>query len=190
MPLVREMLAEAGTSAQELDLIAVMRGPGSFTGLRIGMSTAKGLAEAIAQARELPEAPIVSVPTLEVMASCLSVPGYVAAAIDARKNRFYVALFGEGERLSPDLDCEPDELLHLLDSGEPNTVTITGPHAGELASRLDDTQVVLDPEHRRAYAPRLLTLGRKEFLRRGADPADTGPVYLRGSDAELSRRRS
>lgn len=88
VPMIQDALRYADVRADKLQVVAVSSGPGSYTGLRIGVSTAKGLAEAV-------EAALVGVPTLMGLAAQIqTVPGeYVAAAIDARRDEWYAALF-------------------------------------------------------------------------------------------------
>ncbi|MBU8912464.1 MAG: tRNA (adenosine(37)-N6)-threonylcarbamoyltransferase complex dimerization subunit type 1 TsaB [Spirochaetales bacterium] len=202
MPLVGRILDDAAVRLQDVDLVACTRGPGSFTGLRIGMATAKGLAAAIASARKLEEPPIVSVSTLDVMAHALSAgQSAVVPVIDGRKNRFYAAIFRAGIRLTTDLDLAATEIMHRIDqnspsppAGSPNgplgpqpgSVLITGPHADLFASRLDDpSRIVVDPAFRRGHAESLIPLAAAAYQKHGPDAPGQGPVYVRSSDAEL-----
>ena len=87
MPLIDSMLKNAGLTARDMGLIAVAAGPGSFTGLRIGVSAAKGLAWAL-------ELPCCGVSTLEAMAeNARSFEGTVICAMDARRQQIYNAVF-------------------------------------------------------------------------------------------------
>ena len=87
MPLVDSMLKNAGLTAKDMELIAVAAGPGSFTGLRIGVSAAKGLAWAL-------ELPCCGVSTLEAMAeNARAFEGTVICAMDARRQQIYNAIF-------------------------------------------------------------------------------------------------
>lgn len=87
MPLIDSMLKNAGLTAKDMDLIAAAAGPGSFTGLRIGVSAAKGLAWAL-------ELPCCGVSTLEAMAeNARAFDGTVICAMDARRQQIYNAVF-------------------------------------------------------------------------------------------------
>ncbi len=90
LSLVREVCGAAGITLQDLDGVAVSLGPGSFTGLRIGLSSAKGLCMAL-------DKPIVGVPTFEAVATAAlsgeQDAGAVALLVDARQGDWYVGLF-------------------------------------------------------------------------------------------------
>lgn len=87
MPMIKEMTEALELDIHTLDGIAISAGPGSYTGLRIGSATAKGLAHAL-------EIPIFSVPTLEVLASQLNPQeGYICSMIDARREEVYGAVY-------------------------------------------------------------------------------------------------
>ena len=84
---IEEILKETGVSAQDLKAIAVSKGPGSYTGLRIGVSTAKGLCYAL-------EIPLISVDTLQVLAEQVVIEnGLIVPMIDARRMEVYSAIF-------------------------------------------------------------------------------------------------
>ena len=87
LPMCQTMLDNCGHQLSEVDVIAVAKGPGSFTGLRIGLSTAKGLA----WPRQLP---CIGVSTLEAMAeNARAFEGTVICAMDARRQQIYNAVF-------------------------------------------------------------------------------------------------
>lgn len=87
MPALDFLLKEAGWDIEDLDLVAVASGPGSFTGLRIGMATAKGLAQGL-------EIDLIGVPTLKFWASAFAGgQGLVLPLLDARRTEFYTALY-------------------------------------------------------------------------------------------------
>lgn len=114
---MEEVLSQAGVSPSDLDAVAVSRGPGSYTGLRIGVSAAKGLAYAL-------EIPLVSVGTLELMARIArgETPAhYLAPMLDARRMEVYTAVYGrdlnEVEPVSA-LVVGPDSFSRLAASGD------------------------------------------------------------------------
>ena len=83
MPTVLELCRNAGLETKDIDLFACTRGPGSFTGLRIGMAAFKGMAYAAGK-------PLVSVSTMEVLANCIPCfDGAIVTVLDAKKQRWY-----------------------------------------------------------------------------------------------------
>ncbi len=121
-PLAKEIAAEAGIAFADLDRIAVTVGPGSFTGLRVGLSFAKGLAQALA-------IPCVGINSLEALAASSGASGFVAAALDAKMGQVYLQVFDGGTALmAPDaLDIgSATARLAELYSGGPATLLGTG----------------------------------------------------------------
>ena len=191
MDCIDGLCDKAGIGADELELAVCMRGPGSFTGLRIGFSTIKGLALALG-------IPYKAIPSLDCLSFPQSAwPGIVIPAMDARQNRFFTALYRNGKRLGPFLDESPDcialELKKaLLSPSEP--VIITGYGAGALfpllsafsgnGSLLPPDTLRLDPAFFRGKARELLEIIKYDKITECCDP-DAGPEYIRKSDAEI-----
>ncbi len=188
LPLIHQVLATCGASLAEMDGFAVTRGPGSFTGLRIGISTVKGLVFAC-------EKPLTSVSTLEALAyPFLGYPYDICALIDARKKQVYACRFrSAGEDLLPVTEEQvlfPEEAAAGLDGpclfvgsgAAAYRETITAA-ADEKARFLPDLQNKLRPEAV-AYLGRLrLSTGDTE------DPGNLSPVYIRQPDAIINRGR-
>lgn len=104
MPLVEKTLAESGISIKDIDLFAVTNGPGSFTGVRIGIASVKGMADALNK-------DCFAVSTLEAIAEPLKNDDSIACAVmDARCNQVYTAIFENGNRLCEDKAVLIDEL--------------------------------------------------------------------------------
>ena len=110
LTMAEEMLKNCGLMLKEIDVIAVAAGPGSFTGLRIGVSAAKGLAWAL-------DKPCAKVSTLEAMAwGLVSMEGELCPVMDARRNQVYNARFmSDGERITR---LAPDRAISLEALGE------------------------------------------------------------------------
>ena len=130
LPLIDFWLREAELSLSDLDGIAVTLGPGSFTGLRIGLATAKGLALGAGK-------PLLGIPTLDALALNLTgVPGFICPILDARKSEVYTAVYVSPEsgrliRLTRYLAVSPVWLLDWLRQGiepilEPGIEVIPG----------------------------------------------------------------
>ena len=112
LPMAEEMLKRVGVPMEAVDVFAVAAGPGSFTGVRIGVSACKGLGWAL-------DKPCAKVSTLEAMAwGMVSLPGRLCPVMDARREQVYNALFSsDGERivrLCPDRAIGLDELAEEL----------------------------------------------------------------------------
>ncbi|MGA2764977.1 MAG: tRNA (adenosine(37)-N6)-threonylcarbamoyltransferase complex dimerization subunit type 1 TsaB [Spirochaetia bacterium] len=177
LPLVDSLLSRLGLDASQLDLVVCSLGPGSFTGIRIGLATALG----IAQARGIP---VVGVSTLDAIAEPWQIHrGEVYPVIDARKGKIYTAQFARGMRASDYLDLSPAGLAdRLAAADEP---ILAGPDAARIREMLGDGArsvpcvELLDPRA-------LLRLGAAKFQREGADPMQLRPLYLRKSEAEIA----
>ena len=188
LPAIDRALGEARITLDALGGIAVSIGPGSFTGLRIGLSTAKGLAYATGL-------PLVGVPTLEAMAWALPAARWqICPVLDARKHEVYAALFrheADGlRRITDDAAMAPEELCRLIRN--PTLFLGDGiePYGGLFRERLGD-KMLLPPLASRGARPACVAdLGRQRLLRGERDaPESLVPRYLRPAEAELRRRR-
>jgi len=109
MPMIEKALQAAGTELKEIQAIAAVTGPGSFTGVRIGVATAKGLAHGAG-------VPCIPVDALEALAvSAGDTDGVVCPIQDARAGQVYGAAFRNGGRLSGDAPMKLDEYLDLVE---------------------------------------------------------------------------
>ena len=184
--LVERALAHAGLGIQELDGLAVSIGPGSFTGLRIGLGYAKGIAFAGRLA-------LVAVPTLEALAwAAEAAPGErICAALDARKGEVYAALFASTaagpRRLTSDMALRPPELAARL---EPPCVLVGD--AGTVYRDVLGARAAIRPfttHHPRGSI--VAQLGWQRLVAgEVANPGDLEPVYIRPAEAELARSAS
>jgi tRNA threonylcarbamoyladenosine biosynthesis protein TsaB len=166
-----------------------MKGPGSFTGLRIAWAAAKGLSLALG-------IPILSAPTLDCLAAPFSMwPACVMPIIDAKKNRFFAALYKGGRRLSEYLDEDAQSLEKRLQSeaDEKSPILLTGPGAGLLHAKLSliiSKNCTIDRFIRKGKAIELLDLICKYDIVHSKEGIFSGPLYLRKSDAELSLHKT
>jgi len=187
LPAIERMLSDAGCGLAELGGLAVSIGPGSFTGLRIGLSTAKGLAYATGL-------PVAAVPTLEAMAWALPhARPQICPVQDARKQEVYAALFQHGpdglSRLMDDAALSPEALCATIK--KPTLFLGDGLVAyGDLFRRLLGERLLLPPLAQRGpRAACVAELGRQKLLRGEAETiGDLTPRYLRASEAELRRQ--
>lgn len=188
MPLLDGMLKTAGLTLDDMDIIAVAQGPGSFTGIRIGVSAAKGLAWAKAL-------PCCGVSTLEAMAyGVTDFEGVVVGAMDARRQQVYNALFrtenGCVTRLCADravaMELVAEELAAI-----PEPKLIVGDGAALLYDFLQKAGIgcrLSSPLHRQQSAAGV-ALAAEHLAAQGltCSAQELQPVYLRLSQAERER---
>ena len=188
MVMAEDLLKVCGKSAADVTHLAAAAGPGSFTGIRIGVSAAKGFAWGA-------EKPVYGVSTLESMALGLGVwSGYICCCMDARRNQVYNAIFlaenGELTRVSEDraiaLSDLKNELAHI-----DGPIWLVGDGAALAHKTLsqDIPELILPPEHRQHQRASGVALAALAAMDRGenADGAALQPNYLRLSQAERER---
>ncbi len=190
LPAVENVLGEAGASVEQVDLFAVSTGPGSFTGLRVGLTSVKAWAEVYGKR-------IVGVPRLEAMARSEVVnSGLVAASFNAHRGQVFSALYrtvaaSGWDRIGDETVCTPDEFVAFVD----------GRAGAELVA-----WVCLDPdliENAKSFAQRVVrgdklvrgsavlapVIGRLAEARAAkgefTDPVALDANYVRRSDAEI-----
>lgn len=177
---ILKMLKERGLEIKDLDLLVCTRGPGSFTSLRIAMSTFKGFSLACS-------IPLVSIPTLKAISKTYSIEDVATlAVIDAKKKRYYLGLYRNGEALIEDVDGNIEDILSSLEKED--VIAITGPDSLVFGERLKEAmpekKIIIDTEVPRPLGHILVELGLEQFKEVGADDIGQGPVYIRRSDAE------
>ena len=197
LEVIDYLVRSSGLDAKDLELVACMQGPGSFTGIRIGFAAAKGLALACG-------IPLIAAPTLDCIVSPAGIwPGIVIPAIDAKQKRFFTAIYRQNERLTDYMDADAGEIARAVlacaacpdAAGEASTVPpvlVTGPDSALLepllAEFLGKNRLVLDPASRKGKSYELLEFSQEKYImnKKGdlsfEEPA---PVYLRKSDAEV-----
>ncbi len=195
MPMLDEIVRMTELDTGSLDAVAVAGGPGSFTGLRIGSSAAKGLAQALHK-------PVISVPTTEAMAMELwGFPGLIVPIMDARRRQVYTAVysFGEsGEKTPSRPDCllgqcalGIGELMEKVNAFGRKTV-FTGdgvPVFREDICRSAVCPVSFAPLHLNAQRAGALAALAAIYYREGkmTSAREHTPVYYRKSQAERER---
>lgn len=167
-PLVAEVMVEAGVAFADLERVAATVGPGSFTGLRVGLAFAKGLGLAL-------ERPVTGVGTLQAIAASAGERGRVAAVIDARREQVYLQAFNDGAPLGePEALTAADAGARLASLGGPWRLVGSG---AALVLPMLDGAVAED-----RVAPDPVAVAR---LALNAPEAPAAPVYLRAPDAKL-----
>jgi len=175
LPAAERLMGDLEMTVQDLELIVCSIGPGSFTGIRIGLATALG----IGHGRGIP---VVGVPTLDAMADpWAAYGGDVFPVIDARRGNIYTARYRAGSRRTEYQDVSPAELAELLAAAE--RPLLAGPDSPRVFELLGDDcreAAVADSVDPRS----LLRRGVQTYAARGANPSLLRPLYLRKSEAE------
>ena len=188
MPIVQHILKNADLSLADMDAVAVAAGPGSFTGIRIGVSAAKGLAFAA-------EKPAIAVSTLAAMARNVSLAdGLAVCAMDARRRQVYNALFevkdGCLTRLTPDRAIALEALAEELRE-DPRPKTVLGDGGRLCAEALAAAGIAcrLAPAHLLMQNAVSVALEAEALAAAGklTDAQGLLPVYLRPPQAERLR---
>ena len=186
MVMAEDLLKQCGKKTTDVTAVAVAEGPGSFTGVRIGVAAAKGFAWGA-------QKPCVGVSTLEAMVKTLGIwQGWVCPVMDARRSQVYNALFyvnqGEMERKTPDRAIALSELEGELKEKE-GPIFLVGDGSNLTYKTLNLPNVVLPAEHRMHQRAVGVALLAEEALLAGnpGDGAALTPNYLRLSQAERER---
>ena len=188
MVMAEDLLKSCNLTVKDVEAVAVAAGPGSFTGIRIGVAAAKGFAWGA-------ELPCYGVSTLEAMARNLGAyQGYVVPAMDARRNQVYTAVFhaekGILSRMEEDMAISLVDLAEKIKNFE-EPVFLVGDGAVLCYNTLleEVPGLVLPPEHRMHQRATGVALAA-QIMADGGDPgngAELTPNYLRLSQAERER---
>ena len=181
MPVVSDLLRNSGITTEDIDLFAVANGPGSFTGLRIGISAVKGMAFAASK-------PCAAVSTLEAMAYNVAMcDGVVCASINARCNQVYTATFlndnGTVTRLTDEECLKADELAARLSEYD-GDIILVGDGAQLVKKAADeqgiDTRLAPDPlRFQTGYGVCLAAMNAERIA-----PEQLMPMYLKLPQAQ------
>ena len=177
VPTVAALLQESHRGIRQVDCFAVVSGPGSFTGLRVGLSAVKGLAEVV-------EKPIVTVSLLEALASLSPFNGRVIAALDAGRSEIFFGLYelqpGQVALITEQLLAYDD---FILEAGKPKVAVTTSDEgvAEKLAASGLKANLVPRPD-----SSVIARIGAQKFLAGCTTSVEALDAnYLRRSDAEL-----
>lgn len=190
VPMIKEMLDNLNLKVKDIDLFGVAIGPGSFTGLRIGIATIKSFAHVF-------DKPVIGVSTLEGLAFNLPYNGYIVPMIDARRNRIYTGIYnrikGNLINIVEPTIMEVDKLMKLLQK-EYDHIIVNG--NGTLVYRdiileaLGD-QVIMAPKNLNSC--RASSIGELALLKYKEGQRDSYyhlvPEYLRESQAQRELRK-
>ncbi|MCL2196674.1 MAG: tRNA (adenosine(37)-N6)-threonylcarbamoyltransferase complex dimerization subunit type 1 TsaB [Treponema sp.] len=186
MELTDSLFKEAKLKPSDLEGVLCMEGPGSFTGLRIGYSIAKGLALSLS-------IPFAAIPTFDCVAYGFKDSDIILTLTDARKNAWFYAFFREEKRLCHDGDGDYSQIINFL-SGlkekENKKIILTGPGSSSFFAAVSDERKndFIIKNEKDGYAGELVLIARERniFRNDNSEFLFSGPRYLRKSDAELN----
>jgi len=185
LPAIERIFHETGKNLQDCDGICISIGPGSFTGLRIGLATAKGLAFAANK-------PLIGVSTLETLANGVPMARVpICPVIDARKKEVFTTIYewrkNELVRLAPEMAIPPQWLIQKI--SKPTLLIGNGliPYRDLFKKALQEKALFLSDAFNFPRASVLAHLGMKRLIRNEtSNPEDLVPVYIRPSEAEIN----
>lgn len=184
-PMIKRLLEDIKININDIDLFAVANGPGSFTGLRIGVTTLKAISQAL-------EKPIIGVSTLEAMAYSILTDDYILPIIDGRGNRYFSGLyFWQEDKLIKEFE---DILEHeiLIDRLKNKKVVVVGEAIKKMSKNIDNSNNIKFAHIglSNGIARNVAIIAKQRYL--DADDKqifygfDLSPNYLRKSQAEIS----
>lgn len=190
VPMIKELLDNLNLRPKDIDLYGVALGPGSFTGLRIGVGTVKTLAH-------LFDKPIVGISTLEALAYNLPYNKTIVPMIDARRNRVYTGIYTwQGEELKTlkeEEAIEIEKLFEILDDYEDIVISGDGSQVYKdvIRENLGDRIKVATAGANICRASSICDLAKRNYERGLVDDYyKIAPEYLRPSQAERSLKKS
>ena len=184
LPAIDAVVSKAGVRISELDYTTLCAGPGSFTGLRLAFAALKAVEQAV-------NAPIYGIPTLEAYAyPYRALPFPVVSAIDAKKDRFYAAVYEAGTERLKGGDYEIEAVLQFLKNEK--EALCTGPDAKrfiEAARQIGPSVKLYAIDFSIITTDSLFALAERKIAAGEKPLADfDGPVYLRASEAEVKQK--
>ena len=186
LPMIDEIVKRTGTDLKSIDAVAISEGPGSFTGLRIGSATGKGIALSL-------DIPIVNVPTLMAMAANFTnVSGVVCPIMDARRDQVYTGVYEVGNELPVNvIEDSPMSITELIEKLNElgRDVVFTGDGIPRFKDEIDKAlkvnYIYANCQNNRQRAASVGFVGMKLFEAGKAINSDEhAPNYLRLSQAE------
>ena len=180
LPAIDYVLNQVGLSAKELDYMALTVGPGSFTGLRLGMSALKAIHLAY-------NIPVYAFSTLDVYAYDFSDSREkIISVIDAKKDRFYACVYAQGVRVSEPFDEEPSDIVKRLESAE--AYVAIGADSALFVEKMHEVSpnMQIRADKKNVVTTDALFLMAEEKIAKKEPPLQDydGPFYIRKSEAE------
>jgi tRNA threonylcarbamoyladenosine biosynthesis protein TsaB len=195
-PQIDELLKSQGIQIDDVNAVAVSQGPGSFTGLRVGIAFAKGMAMGL-------NIPLIAIPTFDVLFegwrqdnSRINSCDHVALLIDAKKNEFFLQFRNKARgkwSAKPAIALPNEAVFPAMVAAKSFPTLLIGPQLEKLRKIMAETpqegiasdEVCWDNKERFPEAADLATLGLEKWQREKRGDKDVKPYYLRKTDAEI-----
>jgi len=183
IPLLDEILKRNGMAIKDVDGIAVSIGPGSFTGIRVGVSTARGLAQSL-------NIPLVGIPSLDGLAFGTGTSGEVVCPmIDALRREIYTALYKGRKRLTPHQLIGIEKWLEILKDKKETILFLGDPvdiYENLIKDFLKNRAKIVEKDKRYPSAARIAELGLEKLVSgEGKKYDEVFPLYIRRPEAEV-----
>ena len=187
MPIIDKTFKQANLTLDDIDLIVCCQGPGSFTGIRIGISTVKAFAD-------VKNIPIIGVTSLESLAYNIKTNGLIASIIDAKHDNVYFALFEKNNTsykiVESSISCNINAVIELLKKYSNNSITFVGDgsvvHSNLLKENLTNINFASDEQNMQTSIS-LGIAGLAKYNLANYSPTFTvSPIYLKKSEAEIN----
>ena len=187
MPLIDKLLSETNTKVSDIDLFACDIGPGSFTGIRIGVSTVKAF-------MDVTNKKAVGITSLEMLAYNIDTADIVCSLIDAKNENVYYGFFEKKngtykninelgfDNINNVLDIAKQQNKKIIFIGNGSTI-----YKDMIESKLNNAEVILDEKINKLNAKNIAFAAYKK-QDEAVDSNNLSPVYLRKSNAELQRK--
>jgi len=185
MDLIDSLMKKVALMPKDLNGVLCMGGPGSFTGLRIGYSIAKGFALSLG-------IPFASVPTLDCIALSVKKSGFVIATIKARKNAFFYSIYKDGECVKDAREGETAQITQEIErlNQEAGEITLAGPGGASLYETFSQKlkNCICVEFENRGYGKAIISIAKNKKILDNDNNAYlySGPEYIRKTDAELN----
>ncbi|MEA1939725.1 MAG: tRNA (adenosine(37)-N6)-threonylcarbamoyltransferase complex dimerization subunit type 1 TsaB [Candidatus Caldatribacteriota bacterium] len=184
---IKKMLKNVDMKIGNIDGISVTIGPGSFTGLRIGLGTAKGLSYATS-------APLFGIPTLDVLAYPLrKMPYLICPILDARKEEVYYAVYRGGDNIRKIIDYKCESINQLLSNflSSNEDIVFLGEgltkYQDVIKKKIGERAMIIDSTISLIHASNVAFMGLEKFKKDKSDDIYSfSPLYLRKSEAEIA----